>query len=213
MMLWVKDAPNLDTEEGRVAALAFIDMYINTQFPERFGSAEDERLYELVLRVQNHDHTFICNKETRAGASGRCRFNYSKPVSDRTRLKINPDRGLRSTDLYVIKRGPTETMIIPYNQKILLRQNANMDIQMIGELSKFCYLSDNVELQAEISWTRFAYLKLPSALSINAHSMLPLVSFLFDSLRNIICEPGCLLQIGCLSLNAFQQCHSMVISL
>lgn len=133
-MLWIKDAPNLDTDEGRAAAPRFIDRYISTQIPPLGDIAARRRLRELVTIVQQHMHTFTCEKASSARSRGQnCRFYYPKPQSDETRLKLNTDRGLRSTDLYLTKHGPGDTMTVPYNPEVLLTWGANMDIQLIGK--------------------------------------------------------------------------------
>lgn len=89
-MLWVKDAPDLDTEEGRAAAPAFIDRYISTQIPPPGETDASRRLHELVSTVQQHRHTFTCEKASTARSRGQnCRFYYPKPVSEQTRLKLN----------------------------------------------------------------------------------------------------------------------------
>jgi hypothetical protein len=36
--------------------------------------------------------------------------------------------------MYVTKRGPGDTMIVPYNWDVLLPWGGNMEFQMIGEL-------------------------------------------------------------------------------
>ena len=58
---WIKDAPNLNTLEGRTAAPDFIDCYISARIPEK-GCGEDSLRF-VVLRVQKHNHTSTCIKK------------------------------------------------------------------------------------------------------------------------------------------------------
>lgn len=133
MVIWIKNAPDFTTAEGMAAAPAFIDRYISTQLP--VVSVEDpasQSFHNLVKKVQTHDHRPTCQR-TVAGEQ-ICRFNMPKPVCAATRLKLDTDVGLRSTDWYVTQRGLEDIMVVPYNPAILKRWGANMDIQVIGVL-------------------------------------------------------------------------------
>ena len=69
---WIKDAPNLDTVEGRTAAPDFIDHYISARIPEE-GSSEDS-LRSVVLRVQKHSHMSTCIKKDKRKKIKRMSF-------------------------------------------------------------------------------------------------------------------------------------------
>jgi hypothetical protein len=125
MLLWVRDAPNLDTAEGLAAAPAFIDRYVSAKLPDR---AVDPVLHELVRRYQLHSHTFTCG-----GGDGPCRFLYAKDPCPATRLRQDGDRKLRRGDSYVIARGPGDGNVVPYSPALLRVWGANMDLQLIGK--------------------------------------------------------------------------------
>ena len=91
---WVKDAPNLDTVEGRTAAPDFIDRYISARIPEE-GCGEYS-LRSVVLRVQKHNHTSTCIKKDKRKKSIECHFDFPQPLSSITRLKNNEDVGNKS---------------------------------------------------------------------------------------------------------------------
>ena len=128
---WIKDAPNLDTVEGRTAAPDFIDRYISARIPEE-GSSEDS-LQSVVLRVQKHSHTSTCIKKDKRKKSKECRFDFPQPLSSTTRLKNNEDVGNKSR-FYILRRTDGEENVNPYNAPLLLAWQANMDIQLIGSV-------------------------------------------------------------------------------
>ena len=128
---WIKDAPNLDTVEGRTAAPDFIDRYISARIPEE-GSSEDS-LRSVVLRVQKHSHTSTCIKKDKRKKSKECRFDFPQPLSSTTRLKNNEDVGNKSR-FYILRRTDGEENVNPYNAPLLLAWQANMDIQLIGSV-------------------------------------------------------------------------------
>ena len=51
-----RDAPNMDTQEGRDAAPAFIDSVVSTRIPEEPDDPEQMRLRYLVTKVTAGDH-------------------------------------------------------------------------------------------------------------------------------------------------------------
>ena len=126
---WIKDAPNLDTVEGKRAAPSYIDKYISVNIPEE--NTGEEELRSLVLRVQQHHHTGSCQKRSRRRNQTDCRFDFPKPLSEETRLKTNDDVGNKSR-FYLLKRKAGEENINAYNRSLLLAWKANMDIQLIG---------------------------------------------------------------------------------
>ena len=71
-VLWVKDAPKygVDSDED---VCAFIDQYVSCAIP-----ADDCKLKELLLMVQQHRHSSYCNRNK------RCRFNFPHPPSPST---------------------------------------------------------------------------------------------------------------------------------
>ena len=129
MLVWVKDAPSLDTEEGRAAAPAFIARYISTCVPDEPGELRD-----LVLSRQTHHHTKTCEKGG-AGRKGRCRFHMPRAPAAATRLTNDQDRGLPKRTLYVTRRekGRDES-INAFNPELLLAWKSNMDIQFVSSL-------------------------------------------------------------------------------
>ena len=71
-VLWVKDAPKygVDSDED---VCAFIDQYVSCAIP-----ADDCKLKELLLMVQQHRHSSYCKRNK------RCRFNFPHPPSPST---------------------------------------------------------------------------------------------------------------------------------
>ena len=126
---WTKDAPNLDTIEGRQSAPDFIDKFITVAVPEK--DHDEDELRTTVLRVQQHNHTATCKKTSKGKTD--CRFDFPRPLSSETRLKTNQDVGNKSR-FYVLKRKEGEENINAYNPALLLAWQANMDIQMIGSV-------------------------------------------------------------------------------
>ena len=71
-VLWVKDAPKfgVDSDED---VCAFIDQYVSCAIP-----ADECKLKELVLMLQQHRHSSYCKRNK------RCRFNFPHPPSPST---------------------------------------------------------------------------------------------------------------------------------
>ena len=67
-ILWIKGAQKLGVDSDE-QIVAFIDKYIHCDIPE------DERLAELVCKVQKHRHSVTCRRH------GHCRFHYPRPPS------------------------------------------------------------------------------------------------------------------------------------
>ena len=121
---WCIDgALNLDSVEGLQQAPSFIDQYIHTTYPDE----NDTELYHLVNTLQVHSHSPTCYKYNHR----TCRFDFPRPVSPNTRLRINSDPG-SAARFYVTKRQEQDQWINAYNQVILRTWQANMDIQMVG---------------------------------------------------------------------------------
>jgi DNA replication protein DnaC len=124
IFLWIADAPNFDTQEGREQAPDFIDKYISAQLPP--DDEESRFLYQLVSRLQVHHHTNSCLKGKRT-----CRFDFPRLVSGTTRIKTVTDTGSPAR-FYVLRRGEHDKWINPYNKDVLMAWQANMDIQIVG---------------------------------------------------------------------------------
>ena len=75
MVVWVKDAPNLD-ENTDDEVTEFVDKYISCEIPPE----SDTELREIVCSVQTHSHkhTKSCRKTGKV-----CRFNFPRPPSNR----------------------------------------------------------------------------------------------------------------------------------
>ena len=79
-VLWVKDAPKF-LESPNSEVCDFIDQYISCKLP-----AEDGKLRELVLLLQQHKHSSYCKRNK------TCRFSFPKPPSPKTLItKFDPE--------------------------------------------------------------------------------------------------------------------------
>ena len=125
IFLWIKNAPNIATLEGRKVFPQFIDQYVSTQIPNK---EKDVLMNTLVSTLQVHHHTTTCRK-----GKSFCRFSFPRPHSIQTRIKpnINP---IASKSFYETKRTPEEAWVNPYNPTILQAWKANMDIQFVGSV-------------------------------------------------------------------------------
>lgn len=146
MLLWVRDAPNMDTADGMASAPAFIDRYASAKLPDREA---DPVLHDLVKRYQIHGHTFTCG-----GLDGPCRFLYAKDACEATRLRQDGDRKLRRGDSYVIARGPGDGNVVPYSPALLRLWGANMDLQLIGNAAGAAAYVTAYMTKAETDGTR-----------------------------------------------------------
>ena len=124
-LIWTKNAPDLDTADGRKDAPAFIDKYISTTLPK------DPELKKLVERLQTHAHNNYCNK----GGTRKCRFEFPRPICKDTMLKTTEADQISETRFYETKRTTEkERWINPYNPQILESWKANMDIQLVASI-------------------------------------------------------------------------------
>ena len=125
LFLWIKDAPNISTKEGRNMFPYFLDNYVSTQISLE---SEDSEMNNLVTVLQTHHHT-----ETYWRGKAMCRFHFPRKPSKQTRIKpdINP---LTSKSFYEIKRGSSECWVNAYNLTILRAWKANMEIQFVGSI-------------------------------------------------------------------------------
>ena len=91
-LLWVKDAPKLDTNSDEEVC-AFIDEYIATVLPEM--SQQNAHSIELIKNLQKHMHADYCQH------NNLCRFAFQKAPSTHTIIFQQshcPDGGDMVTD-------------------------------------------------------------------------------------------------------------------
>lgn len=77
-LLWVENAPKIDVH-GKQAVANFIDKYITCSIPDE---DKDPELRKIVLDVQQHSKKTFEILQKKNGAE--CRFNFSRPPSQRT---------------------------------------------------------------------------------------------------------------------------------
>jgi hypothetical protein len=87
IIIWIKDAPTLDEEDGPKKVASFIDRYQTCAIPP------DGELRELVLMLLTHRHSSQCRKR------GSCRFKFPRMPSDRTVVATEPDDENRKAKL------------------------------------------------------------------------------------------------------------------
>ena len=127
MLIWIKDAPQFNTEEG----IKFIDKVVTCSIPQ------DPKLKELVERLQKHKCTKTCYSNNKNNK--KCRFGYKLPISTTTRI-LNEDEIKKNNGKFCIfKRKENEQLINVYNLELLQMWNANMDIQPCGSLYGIAY--------------------------------------------------------------------------
>ena len=73
-VLWIKDAPKYGIAMN-ADVCDFIDQYVSCAIP-----AEECKLKELVLSLQQHKHSSYCKRNK------QCRFNFSHPPSPKTTI-------------------------------------------------------------------------------------------------------------------------------
>ena len=81
-LLWVKDAPKIDTDEDSVVC-RFIDKYISASLPEDNGHLKHDR--ELMLSLQHHTHSDYCPR------GKKCQFGFPKPPTTNTVIARKPN--------------------------------------------------------------------------------------------------------------------------
>ena len=120
---WIKNAPNMETLEGRKEAPEFINKYISAQLPHM-----DDPLHALVSSLQTHSHTHTCYKQR---SKTLCRFNFPRQQSNETVVQFD---NIASTTgrFYKLARSVDSLWVNPYNVSILQAWGANMDIQVVG---------------------------------------------------------------------------------
>ena len=102
-----------------------IDTTISTTIPDKDSNPD---MHRLVNTFQIHKHSFTCKKGNR-----RCRFDFPRRTSSRTKLCFNPDVITRHRGrFYETVRQTDDIWVNPYNPVILKHWRANMDIQLVG---------------------------------------------------------------------------------
>jgi len=116
MLCWNEGIPSFETPNG----IALIDNIVSCT--SRTG---DDKLDELVARVQVHKHTPTCYKDRQ---HGQCRFGFPKRISDRTIL-LGPDEAIRNNGRFcILKRDSTDIYINNYNPIILKLWGGRVEI-------------------------------------------------------------------------------------
>ncbi|XP_034322352.2 uncharacterized protein [Magallana gigas] len=110
-LYWVEDAPKLakDSEES---VCEFIDKYVSCSLP----SEEDEQeLRQAVLNVQQHskNHSKSCRKK-----GTECRFNFPRPLSERTFIAERCDEDAESihTNVKMSTSQAKDTLLKVWNK-------------------------------------------------------------------------------------------------
>ena len=159
MLIWIKDAPIIGVSSEKEIS-EFILQHVTCKMPDKNISP---LLYERVNTYQQHKHNNYCLRSKKMGRKvGRiCRFGFPRPVTDTLCLRdvvssIAGRKQLKSRSrLYDIPRTEREGYINDYNPPTLTAWNGNMDIQYIGENSRFInmYISKYVSKagQCELS--------------------------------------------------------------
>ena len=135
-VIWVKDAPkHLESADSEICA--FIDKYISCKLP-----AEDGKLRELVLLLQQHKHSSYCKRNK------TCRFDFPKPPSPKTLItKFDPENTDTDTDhsLTVLKKV----------QKLIAENDTDLSL---SDLLDKAHLTESKYVEAlETSCTGFVF--------------------------------------------------------
>lgn len=131
LFLWIADAPNVQTSSSR-EIVNFIDQIIKTTIPSEH---DDKELHDLVSRLQIHHHTATCRKRT------ACRFGFPRQETVSTHLLQNVDVSSPSNRgrFYETVRSENDIYVNAYNEVILKRWRANMDIQVVSSSHGLAY--------------------------------------------------------------------------
>ncbi|XP_036140477.1 uncharacterized protein LOC118644866 [Monomorium pharaonis] len=159
MLIWIKDAPIIGLSSEKEIS-EFILQHVTCKMPDKNISP---LLYERVNSYQQHKHNDYCLRSKKMGRKvGRiCRFGFPRSVTNTLCLRdvvssIAGRKQLKSRNrLYDLPRTERESYINDYNPPTLIAWNGNMDIQYIGEDSRFInmYISKYVSKagQCELS--------------------------------------------------------------
>jgi hypothetical protein len=129
MLVWIENAPSFNTPEG----IQFIDKVCSVSLPT------DQKLKDLVTRLQLHSCTHTCYKKLSKKFKKNCRFGYPLPISETTRILNNDEIKENNNKFCIFKRNSSEQKINVYNLELLVLWNANMDIQPVGSLYGIAY--------------------------------------------------------------------------
>ena len=92
-IIWVKDAPEFGVDNDDDVC-DFIDQYVSCKVP-----AENGKLKDLVLLLQNHKHSSYCRRNK------TCRFSFPKPPSSKTLItKDDPECSDNDQELFVLRK-------------------------------------------------------------------------------------------------------------
>ena len=133
LFLWIDKAPNLISNSSN-DIIQFIDSIIKSTIP---SEDEDKELHDLVSRLQIHHHTSTCKKRRYSG----CRFGFPRPTTSKTHLlqNVNSTNPSNRGRFYETIRKEKDIYVNPYNDVILRRWRANMDIQMVSSSHGLAY--------------------------------------------------------------------------
>jgi hypothetical protein len=149
--LWISDAKSTFKNSSSEEILEYIDKVISTKLPDK---DTDQELYELVKSRQFHKHTETCKK-----SKGKtCRFHFPKSTCDATRLLFEYEQMRKRGAFYETKRPAGCENLNNYNESILRRWRANMDIQLVNGhqglayyVCKYCMKAEPEELKTKLS--------------------------------------------------------------
>ena len=84
-----------------------------------------------MILSKTYKHTAIPIHVTRKKKQNKCRFDFPRPVSQKTQIQIT-NISHTTGRFYELQRTEKSIWINPYNPAILSKWNANMDIQVVG---------------------------------------------------------------------------------
>ncbi len=153
MFFWIKDIPQVLTEETADCILQYIKRTISANIPS--PNVTDPFLPNQVERYQTHRHSPYCQRTKRC----TCRFGFPKPISNETVLLTNIQLSSKSkSQFYILKRDPASVYINAYNPTILKHFRSNMNISFVngaeGAAYYVCYYlckSEPDELRTALS--------------------------------------------------------------
>ena len=154
LFLWIDKAPNLISNSSN-DIIQFIDSIIKSTIP---SEDEDKELHDLVPRLQIHHHTSTCKKRRYSG----CRFGFPRPSTSKTHLlqNVNSTNPSNRGRFYETIRKEKDIYVNPYNDVILRRWRANMDIQMVSSSHGLAYYVCTYIAKAEPDDLKEALLKV-----------------------------------------------------
>lgn len=125
MFFWIENIPNNIDSESIVQLKKYINDTIVTGVPDQYL---DPELYDLVKRLQTHNHSPYCSNNYKS----KCRFNFPKKECNETKIFSNINLSKKNKGkFYVTLRKKDDVMINAFNPVVLRHWRANMDIQLI----------------------------------------------------------------------------------